>query len=319
MSLVKNRLQLSLQLPIPEVKNSEFIPFIRFSKPITNASQEVADLLDLEKLCVLVHGNHSTVYKVCHRQTSSIYALKVIRGDPDASQQPYQPSHEIKILLSTDSPFIIKCLGTYESMTGEKAIVMKYMDAGTLDTLVKANGPFSESSIAHIAYQVLSGLNYLHAFSIVHLDIKPSNLLVDKNMNVKIGDFGVSKIMREYEAPDYGDICVGTYAYMSPERLDSNSYDSRYVHATDIWSLGVTLLELYVGHFPFLPPGKKPNWMQLVLITCFGEAPSLPKEASEEFRSFISCCLQKEPSKRCTALQLLSHPYICLNGRLEDY
>ncbi|XP_022775611.1 mitogen-activated protein kinase kinase 7-like [Durio zibethinus] len=318
MSLVKHRLQLSLQLPVPEVKNSEFIPFIHLSKPKINASQEVADLLDLEKLCVLGHGNHGTVYKVRHRQTSAIYALKIIRGDPDDSQQPYQPSHEMKILLSMDSPFIIKCLGTYESTAGEKAIVMKYMDAGALDTLVKANGPFSESSIAHIGYQVLNGLNYLHAFNIVHLDIKPSNLLVDKNMNVKIGDFGVSKIMRENEAPDYWDIYVGTYAYMSPERLDSNSYDYRYVYAADIWSLGVTLLELYVGHFPFLPPGKKPNWMQLVLITRFGEPLSLPEEASAEFRSFISCCLQKEPSKRWTASQLLSHPYICTNRRLED-
>ncbi|XVF85082.1 hypothetical protein PTKIN_Ptkin17bG0089800 [Pterospermum kingtungense] len=312
MSLVKHRLQLSLQLAVPEVKNSEFIPFVRLPKPITNASQEVADLLDLEKVCVLGRGNYGTVYKVRHRKTSAIYALKIIRVDPD---QRYQPSHEIEILLSTDSPFIIKCLGTYESLAGEKAVVMKYMDAGTLDTLVKANGPFSESSIAHVAYQVLSGLSYLHAFNIVHLDIKPSNLLVDGNMNVKIGDFGVSKIMRENEAAEYWDIYTGTYAYMSPERLDSNTYDSKYVYAADIWSLGVTLLELYVGHFPFLPPGGKLNWMRLVLITCFGEAPSLPKEASEEFRSFISCCLQKEPSKRWTALQLLSHPYICMNVR----
>ncbi|XP_021293524.1 mitogen-activated protein kinase kinase 9-like [Herrania umbratica] len=318
MSLVKHRLQLSLQLPVPEVKISNFIPFIYLHKSITTASQEVSNLLDFEKLCVLGHGNYGTVYKVRHRQTSAIYALKVIRGDPDASQQPYQPSHEMKIMISTDSPFIIKCLGAYESLAGEKAIVMEYMDAGTLSTLLKANGPFSESSIAHIAYQVLSGLNYLHAFNIFHLDIKPSNLLVDKNMNVKIGDFGVSKIMRESDPPEYWDIYVGTFAYMSPERLDSNMYDSRFVSAADIWSLGVTLLELYVGHFPFLPPGEKPNWMQLVLITRYGEAPSLPKEASEELRSFFSCCLHKEPNKRWTALQLLSHPFICGKGKLED-
>ncbi|MBA0550981.1 hypothetical protein Golob_021886 [Gossypium lobatum] len=301
MSLVKHRLQLSLQLTVPEVKNC---------KPMINASQEVADLLHLEKLCVLGHGNYGTVYKVRHRQTSAIYALKIIRGG--------DPSHEIKIMHSTDSPFIIECLGTYESVSGEKAIVMKYMDAGTLDTLVKANGPFSESSISHIAYQVLSGLNYLHAFNIVHLDIKPSNLLVDQSMNVKICDFGVSKIIREHELPEFWDIYVGTYAYMSPERLDSNGYNSRYVFAADIWSLGVTLLEFYVGHFPFLPTGEKPNWMQLVLLMRFGDAPSLPKEASEDFRSFINCCLQKEPSKRWTASQLLSHPFICMNSRFQE-
>ncbi|KAK8567644.1 hypothetical protein V6N13_105601 [Hibiscus sabdariffa] len=305
MSLVKQKLQLSLQLAVPD------------SKLEMNATQDVADILDFEKLCVLGHGNYGTVYKVRHRQTSAIYALKVVRGcDNDDHRQPY-PSYEIKILLTTDSPYIIGCVGTYESISGEKAIVMKYMDGGTLDTLVKANGPFSESSISHIAYQVLSGLNYLREFNIVHLDIKPSNLLVDQNMNVKIGDFGVSKILRADEAPEFRDIYVGTYAYMSPERLDSDCYDSRYVLAADIWSLGVTLWELYVGHFPFLPPGEKPNWMQLVLLMRFGEAPRLPMEASEDFRSFIGCCLQKDPSKRWTALQLLSHPYICMNSKFR--
>ncbi|KAL4303993.1 hypothetical protein GQ457_10G026240 [Hibiscus cannabinus] len=306
MPLVKQKLQLSLQLDVPD------------SKLEMNATQDVGDLLDFEKLCVLGHGNYGTVYKVRHRRTSAIYALKVVRGCDNDHRQPYDhPSYEIKILLTTDSPYVIECLGTYESISGEKAIVMKYMDGGTLDTLVKANGPFSESSISHIAYQVLSGLNYLHEFNIVHLDIKPSNLLVDQNMNVKIGDFGVSKIMREDEAPEFWDIYVGTYAYMSPERLDSSCYDSRYVLASDIWSLGVTLLELYVGHFPFLPPGEKPNWMQLVLLMRFGEAPRLPTEASESFRSFIGCCLQKDPSKRWTALQLLSHPYICMNSKFQ--
>ncbi|KAL3582711.1 hypothetical protein D5086_017043 [Populus alba] len=114
---------------------------------------------------------------------------------------------------------------------------MEYMDAGTLDGIFRANGPFSEASPAHIAYQVLNGLKNLHEHNIVHLDIKPSNLLVSKDMKVKIADFGVSKI----------------------------------VHG-DVWSLGVTLLELHAGHFPFFPAGKKPtNWKELVLVICFGE------------------------------------------------
>lgn len=91
MSLVKHGLQLSLQLTVPEVRNC---------KPIMNSTQEVADLLHLEKLCVLGHGNYGTAYKVRHRKTSAIYALKIIRGG--------EPSHEIQIMHATDSPFIIE-------------------------------------------------------------------------------------------------------------------------------------------------------------------------------------------------------------------
>jgi serine/threonine protein kinase len=197
---------------------------------------------------------------------------------------------------------------------------MEYMDAGTLDGIFRANGPFSETSLAHIAYQVLNGLKYLHEHNIVHLDIKPSNLLVSKDMKVKIADFGVSKIVHgivSRAATNYHNMCEGTHAYMSPERLDSHTFGSGCVYAGDVWSLGVTLLELHVGHFPFFPAGKKPtNWMELVLVICFGESPSFPKEASEEFRSFIKCCLEKEPSKRWTVSQLLSHPYVCLGEKL---
>ncbi|KAH7570386.1 hypothetical protein JRO89_XS05G0098400 [Xanthoceras sorbifolium] len=236
-----------------------------------------------------------------------------------------QPSHETRILGFVNSPFVIKCHGIFEpaplaSNYYSKAILMEYMDAGTLDAVLKTNGrPFSESSLVHIAYQVLKGLQYLHACNIVHLDIKPSNLLVDKDLNVKIADFGASKIMHFHETnkPNSCDwTYVGTYAYMSPERLEySCRYDPKYVYAGDVWSLGVTLLELFVGHFPFFPPEKKPSWMDLVLMTCVGEPPCVPKElASDEFVSFIKCCLEKDPSKRWTASQLLSHPYVSRLG-----
>ncbi|KAJ6911473.1 hypothetical protein NC652_021936 [Populus alba x Populus x berolinensis] len=152
---------------------------------------------------------------------------------------------------------------------------MEYMDAGTLDGIFRANGPFSEASPAHIAYQVHNGLKNLHEHNIVHLDIKPSNLLVSKDMKVKIADFGVSKIVHGISTSPSNtntNTCEGTHARVSPERLDSHTFGSGCVYAGDVWSLGVILLELHGDHFPFFPAGKKPtNWMELVLVICFGE------------------------------------------------
>ncbi|XVF84640.1 hypothetical protein PTKIN_Ptkin17bG0053500 [Pterospermum kingtungense] len=196
-----------------------------------------------------------------------------------------------------------------EKPSGDVAILMEYMDAGTLDTLLRNHGTFSEPELAHITRQIVKGLSYLHAHKIIRRDLKPSNLLVNKNMEVKIADFGVSKIMSRTS-----DTCtsyVGTCTYMSPERFDPDAHEGTYNgYLGDIWSLGVTIMELFVGHFQFLPPGKKHDWATLMCAICFGDPPALPPDASDEFRSFIQCCLQKESSKRWTALQLLDHPFL---------
>ncbi|KAI4352083.1 hypothetical protein L6164_006369 [Bauhinia variegata] len=313
MAVVRDRRQLNLRLPLPEP--SERCP--RFPLPLppsaTSASASKSSTAaiapaDLEKLGVLGHGNGGTVYKVRHKRTSSIYALKVVHADSDPMTRR-QVLREMDILGRTDSPNVVQYHGFFEKPSGDVAIVTEYMDLGTLDTLLKKNGTFSEAQLATVARQVLNGLSYLHAHKIIHRDIKPSNLLVNKNMEVKIADFGVSKIM--CRTLDACNSYVGTCAYMSPERFDPDRYGGNYNgYAADIWSLGLTLFELYVGHFPFLPAGQRPDWATLMCSICFGDPPTLPEGASEEFRSFIECCLKKESSERWTASQLLTHPFL---------
>ncbi|KAJ7975284.1 Mitogen-activated protein kinase kinase [Quillaja saponaria] len=314
MALVRERRQLNLSLPLPEP--TERRP--RFPLPLpptstsatasTTTSTSAISSSDLEKLQVLGHGNGGTVYKVRHKRTSAIYALKVVHGDSDSTTRR-QVLREMEILRRTDSANIVQCHGCLEKPSGDIAIVMEYMDLGTLDSLLKSSGTFSEAKLALVARQVLNGLSYLHAHKIIHRDIKPSNLLVNKNMEVKIADFGVSKIM--CRTLDACTSYVGTCAYMSPERFDPDTYGGNYNgYASDIWSLGLTLMELYMGHFPFLPAGQRPDWATLMCAICFGEPPSLPDGASNEFRSFVECCLQKESSKRWTAEKLLSHPFL---------
>lgn len=309
MAVVRDRRQLNLRLPLPEPSDrcSRFpLPLPPSAAPAPSSAAISAG--DLEKLQVLGHGNGGTVYKVRHKHTSAIYALKVVHGDTDPAVRR-QILREVAILRRTDSPHVIKCHGVFNTPDGDIAICMQYMDMGTLETMLKNGVVFTEDILAQICHQVLSGLEYLHAHKIIHRDLKPSNLLVDRKMEVKISDFGVSKIM--YRTLDPCNSYVGTCAYMSPERFDPDTYGSNYDgYAGDIWSLGLTLLELYVGHFPYLAPGQRPDWATLMCAICFGEPPSLPEGTSENFRSFIECCLQKESTKRWSATQLLSHPFL---------
>lgn len=320
MALVRERRQLNLRLPLPE--SSERRP--RFPLPLppstTNTTAATSTCnsgtitaSDFEKLQVLGHGNGGIVYKVREKRTSNIYALKVVHGDTDSDVRR-QTLREISILRRTDSPHIVKCHGVFEKPCGDIAILMEYMDEGTLDVLIKKrpNLNLPENLISKIAKQVLQGLEHLHAHKIVHRDIKPSNLLVNKDMIVKIADFGVSKMM--CRTLDPCNSYVGTCAYMSPERFDPETYGSgggNYNgYAADIWSLGLTVLELYLGHFPLLPPGQRPDWATLMCAICFGDRPSLPETVSEEFRSFVECCLHKDSTKRLSASDLLLHPFL---------
>ncbi|CAL5186702.1 unnamed protein product [Lathyrus oleraceus] len=313
MALVHRRRHPNLRLP----EISDHRP--RFSVPLPpniykqSSSSAGCDTLspgDFEKLAVLGHGNGGTVYKVRHKVSSTIYALKVNHNDSDPTTRR-RTLAEINILRrATDCPNIVKFHGSFEKPTGDIAILMELMDSGSLETALKTNGTFSETKLATVAREVLNGLSYLHARNIAHRDIKPSNILVNNKNEVKIADFGVSKSMgRTLEACNS---YVGTCAYMSPERFDPEAYGGNYNgFSADIWSLGLTLFELYVGHFPFLQSGQRPDWAMLMCAICFSDPPSLPDTASLEFRDFVECCLKKESGERWTAAQLLTHPFLC--------
>lgn len=320
--MVRDRRHPSLKLPLPDSAADRRPRFPLPLPPTTLTASRPTDvdrLSDLEKLQVIGHGNGGTVYKARHRRTGALYALKVVHGDCDSSIRR-QIFREMDILRRTDSPYVVRCHGIFQKSCGDICLVMEYMDGGTLESLLRRSGTFSEQALAGISRQVLEGLAYLHGHKIVHRDIKPSNLLVNRKTEIKIADFGVSKIM--CRTLDACASFVGTCAYMSPERFDPETHGGAYDgYAGDIWSLGLTLLELYLGHFPFLPPDQRPDWATLMCAICFGDPPSLPESASGEFRNFIECCLQKESSRRWTVAQLLAHPFVArerdLTARLE--
>ncbi|KAK7364141.1 hypothetical protein VNO80_12570 [Phaseolus coccineus] len=293
----------NLRLPLLDLSERRSI----FPLPATttkSVSDNAINIGDLEKLLILGHGNGGMVYKVCHKDTSATYALKIIRSNV------HRALSEVSILRhATDCPYVVGFHGSFENSNGEMAILMEYMDNGSLETALATNGTFSEERLVVVARDILNGLAYLHARNIIHRDIKPANILVNTKGEVKIADFGVSKVVSH--TFEMCNSYVGTNAYMSPERFNPDAYGGSYDgFAGDVWSFGLTLFELYVGHLPFLEGGERLNWATLVCAICFNEPPSLPETASVEFRNFMACCLKKEPSERWTTTQLLTHPFI---------
>ncbi|KAF9626360.1 hypothetical protein IFM89_032776 [Coptis chinensis] len=314
----ERRRQEALRLPLP-IR----IPALQFQQWNTHAlpmssngpeSPKIESLSDLEKLEVLGHGSGGTVYKVQHNRNSSVYALKVIRFEQESVGFLKQAISEAEILKQVDSEFVVKCYRVFDSgrdsEKGDLCFLMEYMEGGSLNDLLRCHGRLPENVLIGMAKRVLEGLKYLHGLHIVHRDIKPSNLLINAQGDVKIADFGVSRMIAG--TLDASDSCQGTCAYMSPERFNSdNRMGSRCDgFPGDVWALGLALLECYMGHFPLIAPGKKPDWATLMCAICFVEPPEIPKTASPEFRSFIYRCLEKDWRMRATVTELLSHPFV---------
>ncbi|XP_062213643.1 mitogen-activated protein kinase kinase 9-like [Phragmites australis] len=270
------------------------------STPLARSSQ--FRLADFDKLAVLGRGNGGTVYKVRHRETCALYALKVLhQGDAAA---------EADILSRTASPFVVRCHSVLPATSGDVALLLELADGGSLDSVRSRCGAFPEAALAEVAAQALSGLAYLHARRIVHLDIKPANLLATTTGGVKVADFGIAKVLSR--AGDHCTSYMGTAAYMSPERFDPEEHGGHYDPcAADVWSLGVTVLELLMGRYPLLPAGQQPNWAALMCAICFGELPALPDDAaSAKLQDFLAVCLQKDYRKRASVAELLAHPFV---------
>ncbi|KAK7255025.1 hypothetical protein RIF29_28426 [Crotalaria pallida] len=292
---------LAVPLPLPPVSAPS-------SGPTTH---QLIPFSELERLNRIGSGTGGTVYKVVHRPTTRVYALKVIYGHHEESVRR-QIRREIQILRDVDDQNVVKCHDMYDS-NGEIQVLLEFMDGGSLEGKHIPN----EQNLADVARQILRGLSYLHRRHIVHRDIKPSNLLINSRKQVKIADFGVSRILNQTMDPCNSS--VGTIAYMSPERINTDINDGQYdAYAGDIWSLGVSILEFYLGRFPFAV-GRQGDWASLMCAICMSPPPEAPVTASPEFRDFVSRCLQREPSRRWSASKLLGHPFIAQLGGIVNH
>ncbi|KAL4227351.1 Dual specificity mitogen-activated protein kinase kinase 1 [Mactra antiquata] len=205
-----------------------------------------ADVFD--KIGELGAGNGGVVMKVLHQPTSLVMARKLIHLEIKPAIRS-QIIRELKVLHECNSPYIVGFYGAFYS-DGEISICMEYMDGGSLDLILKKAGRIPEPILGKLTSSVLKGLIYLREkHSIMHRDVKPSNILVNSRGEIKICDFGVSGQLIDSMANSF----VGTRSYMSPERLQG----TRYTVQSDIWSVGLSLVEMAIGRYPIPPPDPK--------------------------------------------------------------
>nr|XP_025044978.1 dual specificity mitogen-activated protein kinase kinase 5 isoform X2 [Pelodiscus sinensis] len=243
---------------------------------------------DIQYRDVLGHGNGGTVYKAYHVPSGKILAVKLIPLDITLELQK-QIMSELEILYKCDSSYIIGFYGAF-FVENRISLCTEFMDGGSLDVYRK----IPEHVLGRIAVAVVKGLTYLWSLKILHRDVKPSNMLVNTRGQVKLCDFGVSTQLVNSIAKTY----VGTNAYMAPERISGEQYG---IHS-DVWSLGISFMELALGRFPYPQIQKNQgSLMPLQLLQCIvdEESPVLPVgEFSEPFVHFITQCMRKQPKER---------------------
>ncbi|XP_010924452.1 mitogen-activated protein kinase kinase 1 isoform X1 [Elaeis guineensis] len=264
-------------------------------------------LEDLETIKVIGKGSGGVVQLARHKWLGTLYALKGIQMNIQEAVRK-QIVQELKINQASQCPHVVVCYHSFYH-NGIIYLVLEYMDRGSLADIIKQVKTILEPYLAIVCKQVLKGLVYLHhERHVIHRDIKPSNLLVNHSGEIKITDFGVSAVLAN--SMGQRDTFVGTYNYMSPERISGSSYD----YKSDIWSLGLVILECAIGRFPYIPSEQEEgclSFYELLEAIVDQPPPSAPSDQfSPEFCSFISACLQKDPQERMSSLELLSHPFI---------
>ncbi|KAK2495928.1 hypothetical protein MC885_010917 [Smutsia gigantea] len=254
----------------------------------------------------LGRGKFAVVRKCIKKDSGKEFAAKFMRKRRKGQDCRMEIIHEIAVLeLAQDSPWVINLHEVYETPS-EMILVLEYAAGGEIfnQCVADREEAFKEDDVQRLMRQILEGVRFLHAHDVVHLDLKPQNILLTSESplgDIKIVDFGLSRIMKNSE--ELREI-MGTPEYVAPEIL---SYDPISM-ATDMWSIGVLTYVMLTGISPFLGDSKQETFLNISQMNL-----SYSEEfdgVSESAIDFIKTLLVKKPADRATAEECLKHLWL---------
>ncbi|GFP88900.1 mitogen-activated protein kinase kinase kinase yoda [Phtheirospermum japonicum] len=303
----------SWPLPLPPVKISIPSPFTTppystVTSPRIPRSPSRTDCWKKGRL--LGRGTFGHVYLGFNSDSGEMCAMKEVTlfsDDSKSRESAQQLGQEISLLSRLRHPNIVQYYGS-EMVDNKLYIYLEYVSGGSIHRILQEYGQLGEAAIRSYTQQILCGLVYLHAKNTLHRDIKGANILVDPNGRVRLADFGMAKHISGKSCPLS---FKGSPYWMAPEVIKNSSGCNL---AVDIWSLGCTVLEMAT---------TKPPWSQYEGVAAMfkvgnsKELPEIPDHLSDEGKDFVMKCLQRDPSHRPTAAQLLEHPFVRNSCSLE--
>ncbi|GAB0095335.1 dual specificity mitogen-activated protein kinase kinase 3 [Sergentomyia squamirostris] len=308
----------NLKISVPTEVTTPVTPPHNLDKSTTITIDDrtfVVEADDLEKICDLGRGAYGIVEKMRHRQTETVMAVKRITATVNTQEQKRLLMDLDISMRSSACPYTVHFYGAL-FREGDVWICMEVMDT-SLDKfypkVFKNNRVMSEDILGKITISVVNALHYLHAkLNVIHRDVKPSNILINRKGEVKMCDFGISGHLVDSVAKT---IDAGCKPYMAPERIDPTGNPGIYDIRSDVWSLGISMIEMATGQFPYSTWGSPFEQLKQVVTD---DPPRLEAgKYSPEFTNFISVCLQKNWKLRPKFEQLLQDPYLVTHSEKD--
>ena len=247
-------------------------------------------------------GSSSCVYKIINLLNNKIYALK----ESLSKDVEFLFKNEIHIFkqFKNECPYIVEFYN-YLLLPNQINIELEYCQYGSLRDLLKKSKKkkihLNENEISSIIYMVLKGLNFMHKKNLINRDVKCKNILVNKDGVAKLCDFGISQMCKRDIYPRHK---AGSPYWMAPELINMERYDKKI----DIWSLGITCIELAEFEPPYINYDK--NEALIRIKKCPPKGLTEPEKWSHEFNDFVSKCLNVDRFERPTSEELLEHEFI---------
>eukprot|EP01127_Copromyxa_protea_P010928 TRINITY_DN2712_c0_g7_i4.p2 TRINITY_DN2712_c0_g7~~TRINITY_DN2712_c0_g7_i4.p2 ORF type:complete len:476 (+),score=85.66 TRINITY_DN2712_c0_g7_i4:2635-4062(+) len=264
-----------------------------------NSDENPLEVFEFQE--ILGVGACGKVLKAKHKQMGDfVLAVKIVKQSDKKIQEELEK--EVEILKKCKNPNVIAYYGTV--LREEHCwILMDYCGVGSVKDVSKATGDnLSEGQCRYVVQGTLKGLAYMHTLGILHLDVKAANILLTEDGIVKLADFGVSAVLKNNEQFKEQSDYIGSPLFMAPEILKKEGYNSK----ADIWSLGITIIEMCQGR----PPNTDINSIAKLPELAAREPPTFrnPKLWSPLFSKFLASILIKNPVDRPNAMDLLLDP-----------